>query len=115
MRISDWSSDVCSSDLDDIVQRLVRIYPRHFRRDHVSLRLANGAKSKLAAEGVKIVTRQMRKEGNVCVMTIERGIVAADVDIFSSLAKLPAVRRTVLSGFPELGLTRVPLGQQRVS
>src|SRR3546814_20353909 len=61
--------------LDDIVQRLVRIYPSHFRRAHVPFRLANGANSELHAEGVNIATPQLRKEGHVPVLPSKARII----------------------------------------
>src|SRR3546814_12042859 len=40
MRISDWSSDVCSSDLDEIAEPLVRDLMRLHRIDRLPRRVA---------------------------------------------------------------------------
>src|SRR3546814_6339740 len=65
MRISDWSSDVCSSDLERVAQRHdpSRLSPRAQRDEAMKpeVRLVFDANFKVY--GVRKVWRQMRREG----------------------------------------------------
>src|SRR3546814_956831 len=75
MRISDWSSDVCSSDLDQMTHfRMIgtaetkRVHVRHRSRahgEHVAQNAAHAGRSAL----IRLDRSEERRVGNECVST----------------------------------------------
>src|SRR3546814_20333758 len=93
MRISDWSSDVCSSDLDDL---------RHVRRE--ILDLANLVASVSRADLLDLTERRVAIEEQCLQRSIENGSLAWEGRVLASLHELSRTPVRLENEFnPEIG------------
>src|SRR3546814_7117389 len=78
MRISDWSSDVCSSDLDDVCFFGVRFV----RRDDVIASLPDKRRQYLAHPGIVLIRQQATKGTNIAYRIRHRRKQREGIDHF---------------------------------
>src|SRR3546814_4508775 len=65
MRISDWSSDVCSSDLGGIIDLLLALAPAQVGMHHVALDRTRPHNGDLDDEVVELARLQARQHGHL--------------------------------------------------
>src|SRR3546814_2729335 len=83
MRISDWSSDVCSSDLQDVADRAVRRLPHLLEAEFLDPRLVGGDRRAFDADAM-LLDRVRGIDGDLVVGAVaflDAEVVIMQVDV----------------------------------
>src|SRR3546814_5584868 len=83
MRISDWSSDVCSSDLDVVALVAPDVVLAVAAVDAV---VAGAAEQELGVDRVRIVDRLVRPHGAAARTAVDHVVAGAAIDLVATLA-----------------------------